>query len=254
MGHRGVDALARKTGIEGLASRLRRRRAMGASLAAAFALVLVAPRSSGDGPRPLAPAEVELPSCRLGRACPDPGPSGWTARIEVLLEARAPEMPETIRRRVAAAVIEETRAAALDPLLVAAMIDVESGFDTGALSWAGARGLMQLLPSTLASAAARNGMAAGDPHDPIVNVRLGIRYYKRLLETFARQDWALMAYNAGPNRIGSFLARGSIPAEFRLYPARVGAEQHRLRQLFGIEAAPVLADARALPVLHPSDR
>jgi soluble lytic murein transglycosylase-like protein len=121
---------------------------------------------------------------------------------------------------------------------------VESGFDAGARSWAGARGLMQVLPSTMAREAARSGMAAGDPHDPVANVRVGIRYFRRLVEAFGRQDWALMAYNAGPNRIGDYLQHGRIPERFRGYPARVFAEQRRLRQAFGVESAPALAMAR----------
>lgn len=230
-----------------LERRWRQRRLAAASSLAAFGLVLLAPTDAHDGDRVIAPAEAELPTCRLGRACPDPGPDGWTARIEVLLETRAPDMPEPVRRRVARAVVEESRAAQLDPLLTAAIIDVESGYDAGARSWAGARGLMQVLPSTMAREAARSGIAAGDPHDPVVNVRLGIRYFRRLVDTFARHDWALMAYNAGPNRMGAFLMTGRIPTWLKAYPARVFAEQRRLRQSFGVEPAPALADARGLP-------
>src|SRR5512145_180871 len=191
--------------FEPLTRRRRQRTRVAAVVASAFALLLLAPRGASDGARAMPAAEAELPSCRLGRACPDPGPDGWAARIEVLLESRAPEMAETVRRRVARAVVEESRAAGLDPLLSAAIIDVESAFDAGALSNRGARGLMQLRPSTMAHEAARHGMAAGDPHDPVVNVRIGIRYFRRLVETFRREDRALMAYNAGPNRIASYL-------------------------------------------------
>jgi soluble lytic murein transglycosylase-like protein len=148
---------------------------------------------------------------------------------------------------VARALVEESRAAGLDPRLAAAIIDVESGYDVRARSWVGARGLMQLLPGTMAKEAARNGMAAGDPDDPVANVRLGIRYFRRLLELFGREDRALMAYNAGPNRIGELLQRGRIPAYYRAYPARVFAEQRRLREAFGLVPATAVADAR-LPV------
>jgi soluble lytic murein transglycosylase-like protein len=99
----------------------------------------------------------------------------------------------------------------------------------------------------MAKEAARNGMAAGDPDDPVANVRLGIRYFRRLLELFGREDRALMAYNAGPNRIGELLQRGRIPAYYRAYPARVFAEQRRLREAFGLVPATAVADAR-LPV------
>lgn len=231
------------TGVAGLERRLRRRWLGRAAFATAFGLVLLVPRGDRDGIRPIAPAEAEVPTCRFGQACPDPGPAGWAARIELLLETRSPEMPEGIRRRVARAVVEESLEAGLDPLLAAAIIDVESGFDSGALSRRGARGLMQLRPSTMAGEAARHGMAAGDPHDPVVNVRLGIRYFRRLLEAFSREDRALMAYNAGPNRISSYLRGGRIPERFHVYPERVFAEQRRLQRAFGVEPALALADA-----------
>jgi len=226
-----------------LERRWRERRLLAGVGSAAFALLLVAPRPGHDGARELAPAETEIPTCQLGRQCPDPGPDGWTARLESVLELRAPSLPEATRRRVARAVVEESRAAGLDPLLTAAIIDVESGYDAHARSWMGARGLMQLLPGTMAREAARNGMAAGDPDDPVANVRLGIRYFRRLLDIFEREDRALMAYNAGPNRIGELLQRGRIPAYYRAYPARVFAEQRRLRRSFGLEQAQAVAEA-----------
>jgi hypothetical protein len=209
----------------------------------AFGLLALTPRPADDSLRTIAPAEAELPSCRLGSRCPDPGPAGWTARIESIIEVRSPGLPELTRRRVARAVVEESREAGIDPLLAAAIIQVESGYDVRALSDQGARGLMQLLPSTMAREAALNGIAAGDPHDPVNNVRLGVRYLRRLLDVFGREDRALMAYNAGPNRIGALLLRGKIPALFRAYPARVFAERRRLRQGFGIEPAAAVADA-----------
>jgi soluble lytic murein transglycosylase-like protein len=231
------------SGAVRLERRVRERRRLLAVGSASFALLLLAPRPASDGPRELAPAETEIPNCRFGASCPDPGPDGWAARLESVLETRAPGLPEVTRRRVARAVVEESRAAGLDPLLMAAIIDVESGYDSRARSGVGARGLMQLLPETMAQEAARNGMAAGDPDDPVANVRLGIRYFRRLLDIFGREDRALMAYNAGPNRIGELLQRGRIPELFRVYPARVFAEQRRLRQGFGLVPAPAVAEA-----------
>lgn len=230
----------------GFVRRRRQRRVLLALSAALFVALLAAPRGATDGPRAITLAEAEVPTCRFGQPCAEPGLEGWTARLEALIEERSPGMPELGRRRVARAVVEESRLAGLDPLLAAAIIDVESRFDVGALSGRGARGLMQLRPATMALEAARHGMAAGDPHDPVTNVRLGIRYFRRLLDTFGREDRALMAYNAGPNRIGGHLQRGGIPERFWVYPDRVFAEHRRLRRAFGIEAAPAVADASPL--------
>jgi soluble lytic murein transglycosylase-like protein len=65
-----------------------------------------------------------------------------------------------------------------------------------------------------------------------VNVRAGIRYLRRLLDAFGREEHALMAYNAGPNRILGYLREGGgeIPERFRVYPRRVKAEVRRLRR------------------------
>jgi soluble lytic murein transglycosylase-like protein len=224
--------------------RLRRSRAARWSPAAAFALFLAVPRPGGDGERTVLPAEAEVPLCRPGHPCADPGPVGWTARLEVVLEERARSLPELTRRRVARALVEESRAAGIDPLLAAAIIDVESGYDARARSRMGARGLMQLLPETMEREAARSGVAAGDPDDPEANVRLGIRYYRRLLDTFVLEDHALMAYNAGPNYLGSALVRRRVPLQLRAYAARVVAERSRLRQSFGIEGRMAVADVR----------
>lgn len=232
----------RKVRSRGL-SRRRDRRLAGAAGVVAFGLLALTPRPADDGIRTIAPAEAEIPSCRLGSRCPDPGPAGWTARIESIIEVRSPGLPELLRRRVARAIVEESRQAGIDPLLTAAIIEVESGYDVRALSDQGARGLMQLLPSTMEREAALNGIAAGDPHDPVNSVRLGVRYLRRLLDVFGREDRALMAYNAGPNRIGALLVRGQVPALFRSYPVRVFAELRRMRQVFGIEPAAAVAAA-----------
>lgn len=75
-------------------------------------------------------------------------------------------------------------------LLVATAYE-ESQMDPGALSPAGARGLLQLMPST-----ARALRLDGD--DPAANVLAGARYLRLLLDRFGSVELALSAYNAGP--------------------------------------------------------
>ncbi|HEX7622650.1 MAG TPA: transglycosylase SLT domain-containing protein, partial [Anaeromyxobacteraceae bacterium] len=99
-----------------------------------------------------------------------------------------------------------------------------------------ARGLMQLLEPTMRRELERSGLAAADPHDPVANVRAGVRYLRRLVDAFGDVDAALMAYNAGPNRIRGHLRRGGIPVRFHVYPQRVHGELQRLRLAAG--AAP----------------
>ncbi len=72
------------------------------------------------------------------------------------------------------------------------------------------------------------------------NVQAGVHYLRRLLDAFGREEVALMAYNAGPNRILGYLREGGIPERFHVYPRRVRAELHRLRRDL---ALPALASA-----------
>ena len=119
-----------------------------------------------------------------------------------------------------------------------AVIHVESAFDPDAFSRAGAVGLMQLLEPTLHQELKRAGIAAADPTEPVANVQAGVRYLRRLVRTFGELDVALMAYNAGPNRILGHLQKGEIPQRFHEYPRRVNEELSRLRVVFEEPAAP----------------
>ena len=211
------------------------------ALAAAGAMV-VAPWPLRDGVRPLPPAEREPPVCVLDRACFDGSPEAWVDRVEARIALRAPGIPDAERGRLAEAIVDEALAARIDPVLVLALIEVESRFDPGARSYADARGLMQLLPATMRSEAERSGIAFEDPHDPVANVQAGVRYLRRLLDAFGRSEVALMAYNAGPNRILGYLREGAIPERFHDYPRKVRAEERRLRRHLGLEPAPAVAE------------
>jgi soluble lytic murein transglycosylase-like protein len=84
----------------------------------------------------------------------------------------------------------------LDPRLVEALIQVESGYDASALSRKGAMGLMQLMPET-----ARE-LGVLDPWDAVQNLRGGTRYLKQLIDRFAGDlELALASYNAGPGAV-----------------------------------------------------
>ncbi len=95
------------------------------------------------------------------------------------------------------AIIESAAsAAAVQPNLLRAVIVVESGFNSRAVSKRGAIGLMQLMPAT----AARFGSA--DSFDPRQNVSAGARYLKFLLDRFGQNTrLALAAYNAGEDAV-----------------------------------------------------
>jgi soluble lytic murein transglycosylase-like protein len=146
-------------------------------------------------------------------------------RIDAVLRARAPGWGVLLRSHVAEAIAEEADRAGFDPLLVLAVISVESEFQEGAISTVGAKGLMQVRPTTLYYVAEREGLRLSAKEieaDPSLNVRLGVRYLKSMCDQFGGNlDLALMAYNAGPTRIyGAARERGALE-QFQGYPRAV---------------------------------
>jgi len=107
------------------------------------------------------------------------------------------------------------------------------------MSRAGARGLMQLMPST-----ARLMAPAGDLDDPAFNIELGTRFLAGLMREFNDPRLAVAAYNAGPNRVRQWLnARRNddmeafveqIPFdETRLYVKKVVLSWDEYRRIYG---------------------
>lgn len=92
----------------------------------------------------------------------------------------------------------------LSPRLLRAVIEVESNYNTEAISPKGALGLMQVMPAT----AHRFGFS--DLHNPQANLRAGATYLKWLLNTFDnRLELAIAAYNAGEGAVRKY--GGQIP-------------------------------------------
>ena len=105
----------------------------------------------------------------------------------------------------------------LDPALLSALILEESRFQVEALSPAGARGLMQVMPQTgrqIAKELKVRPFSEEQLYDPAVNIRLGSWYFARMLEEFeGKVHLALAAYNAGPRAVRKWLNGVSSAAE-----------------------------------------
>lgn len=94
------------------------------------------------------------------------------------------------------------RANKVDPYLIAAIINAESGFRQGVVSRAGAVGLMQIIPSTAAPVARSAGitdeMTVAALSVPETNIRVGTKYFAYLVRRYDGDvQLALAAYNAG---------------------------------------------------------
>jgi soluble lytic murein transglycosylase-like protein len=104
----------------------------------------------------------------------------------------------------------------LDPALLHAVIQAESGYNPEAVSNKGAAGLMQLMPAT----ASRFGVR--DRFDPQENIEGGARYLSALLDMFPQDlKLAVAAYNSGENTVKKFGNQVPPIAETRNYVERV---------------------------------
>jgi soluble lytic murein transglycosylase len=112
---------------------------------------------------------------------------------------------------------QEAKRYGIDPYNAAGLIRQESVFNPNAISRAGARGLMQLMPATgqLISKRQGNGtITAQDLLNPTLNIKLGMSYLAQMLGRFGRIEYAAAAYNAGPGRASRWIAeRGSLDIE-----------------------------------------
>jgi soluble lytic murein transglycosylase-like protein len=93
-------------------------------------------------------------------------------------------------------ILQEAKRYKIDPCLVKAIIMAESGYNPKAISKRGAKGLMQLMPSTA------EALGVEDIFNPKQNISGGIRYFKQLVKKFdGNVKLALAAYNAGSQKV-----------------------------------------------------
>ncbi|MGD1078639.1 MAG: transglycosylase SLT domain-containing protein [Candidatus Sulfotelmatobacter sp.] len=136
----------------------------------------------------------------------------------------------------------------LDPYLVASLIRQESEFNPLAISHANAVGLMQLLPKTGKVVAHQESLKhynATQLFTPAVNLQLGTRYFRGLVDKFGGSfEHALAAYNAGSDRVEEWMGQGpyrdspefveSIPfTETREYVQAILRNAAVYKQLYG---------------------
>ncbi|MDD2319381.1 MAG: lytic transglycosylase domain-containing protein [Geobacteraceae bacterium] len=121
---------------------------------------------------------------------------------------------QVVPKSLADIISKASRRYNVEPGLIKAVIKAESNFNSSAVSPAGARGLMQLMPGTAGD------LGVTDSFDPEQNVMAGTRYLRQMLDRYdGNLDSALAAYNWGPGNVdrkGSFL-----PRETRAYLVKV---------------------------------
>ncbi len=146
---------------------------------------------------------------------------GVTGKYEVFVRVRAhAPLPRSVlysanRHRYMPMINAAAAEHGVDAGFIACVIEAESGFNPGAVSRAGARGLMQLMPSTAMQ------YRVDDPFDPASNILGGTRHLKSLLKKYhGNMKLALAAYNAGEEAVAKY---DGIPPfrETREYVAKI---------------------------------
>jgi soluble lytic murein transglycosylase-like protein len=141
---------------------------------------------------------------------PYPEPAPAPAQAPVQAEPERSLLADTPYGDIIAS-LSETHG--VNPMLVRALIQVESGYRPRARSSRGAMGLMQLMPSIAREYNVRN------PFEPKANIEGGIRHLKSLIDRWGYKT-ALAAYNAGEGAVAKF--KGIPPyRETRNYVSRI---------------------------------
>jgi soluble lytic murein transglycosylase-like protein len=137
-------------------------------------------------------------------------------KIFAIVKSHRPDISDLEAWRVAEVILEESEKRSLDPMMVVAVIRVESGFQYTMVSPMGARGIMQIMPDTgRFLSETLSGEYGWRPalfrpeslDDPLLNIRLGVYYLHDLTKQFQNLNLALLAYNVGPGEIQNRLAK-----------------------------------------------
>ena len=141
-----------------------------------------------------------------------------------VIKTNRPDISDAEAWKVSDVIWEESAKHNLDPILIAALIEVESGFQSLAVSPMGARGIMQIMPDVGKWIGREIGLREDSGYDafrpehlddPMLNIKLGIYYLYDLKKSFRSMNLALVAYNVGPTEMRNRLDNDiEVPIEF----------------------------------------
>lgn len=148
-----------------------------------------------------------------------------------LQQSAAKRLSSKERLQLASIITEQAQLHNLDPLLIIALIQVESTFNTNAQSHKGAKGLMQLLPDTASYINKKTDKGIPENSnlfDAETNISLGTAYMEYLLnKTNGNLEYALAAYNMGPANMFRAKRENRLP---KAYSNKVLREYAKLKK------------------------
>jgi soluble lytic murein transglycosylase-like protein len=161
-------------------------------------------RSEPSAPTPGAEMIQTAPLAALARLPRD------LVKIYAIVKANRPDVGDGEVWEMADVIRQECIKHNLDPILVLALIQVESGFQFNVVSPMGARGIMQIMPDVAQGLAQESGLRPQSDarrfrpeflDDPLFNIKLGVYYLHDLKKSFRDVSIALVAYNLGPTEV-----------------------------------------------------
>jgi soluble lytic murein transglycosylase-like protein len=154
--------------------------------------------------------------------------------IYSVLKSQRKDLNEDTAWAIARAIHQESERHSFDPMLILAVITVESRFQNAAVSAIGARGLMQIRPAVAQALAEETNLGGWEGieslADPVTNIKIGALYLSQLKKRFKNLKLALAAYNWGPTKIHSRL-KAKKPISWR-YTTKVLSVYDRYRRQY----------------------
>ena len=152
---------------------------------------------------------------------------------------------------------QAAQAYGVDAHLLQALVQVESEFNTNAVSRSGAIGLMQIMPATAIAVAGLRGTRQSlsqQLQDPTINMHTGALHMRSLIDTFShRLDLALAAYNAGSGNVRKAGNRVPSNGETPQFVRKVTALYASIKAAaLAAEAAPLTTDGAAFSPVKPA--